>query len=390
MHQKSEIVTKIDMKTKNILKATFNGFSIKDKEMLISNKISESSVIFRLWSSLTSDEKMYMKQYFEKVIAIENQPKEPILIGNHNLALLDIKYPDLYEMLIKHYSNFWIKQELDLKDDFKQYEKLSKEKKHFVKMILGFFAQADGLVNKNLETNFAEEVKIPEAQMFYHFQIAAEDIHRDMYSEMIKTYIKNDEERDYLFNAIDNISVIKNKADWMNMWMHRELNSFHERLIAFAIVEGVFFSSAFCAVFWFKKQNILPGFTTSNEFIARDEGLHRDFACLLYSKLENKLSTERIHEMMKGAYKCESDFVDECLNVELIGMKAAQMKQYVQYCIDHLLINLGVPELYKVENPFPWMKLQSMYGKGNFFEKRNTQYNKSIVGENNSMFDFGF
>lgn len=372
------------------LESTFDAFTIKEKQMLISNKISKTSLLYRLWLSLTSDEQTHMKNYFEKVIAIDKQPKEPILTGKNNLALLDIKYPDIYDMLIKHYSNFWIRQELDLKDDFKQYEMLSKDKKHFVKMILGFFAQADGIVNENLKTNFENEVKIPEAQMFYHFQITAEDVHRDMYSEMIKTYIKDDEERDFLFNAIDNIRVIKKKADWMNMWMHRKLNSFHERLIAFAIVEGVFFSSAFCAVFWFKKQNILPGFTTSNEFIARDEGLHRDFACLLYSKLENKLSVERIHDMMKGAYECESEFVDECLRVELIGMKAQQMKQYVQYCIDHLLNNLGVPELYKVDNPFPWMKLQSMYGKGNFFEKRNTQYNKSIVDKNNSMFEFGF
>ena len=372
------------------LESMFDAFTIKEKQMLISNEIAKTSLLYRLWLSLTSDEQTHMKNYFEKVIAIDKQPKEPILTGKNNLALLDIKYPDIYDMLIKHYSNFWIRQELDLKDDFKQYEKLSKDKKHFVKMILGFFAQADGIVNENLKTNFENEVKIPEAQMFYHFQITAEDVHRDMYSEMIKTYIKDDEERDFLFNAIDNIRVIKKKADWMNMWMHRKLNSFHERLIAFAIVEGVFFSSAFCAVFWFKKQNILPGFTTSNEFIARDEGLHRDFACLLYSKLENKLSVERIHDMMKGAYECESEFVDECLRVELIGMKAQQMKQYVQYCIDHLLNNLGVPELYKVDNPFPWMKLQSMYGKGNFFEKRNTQYNKSIVDKNNSMFEFGF
>lgn len=283
-------------------------------------------------------------------------------------------------MYKKAEASFWTAEEIDLAADQKDWENLSQNERHFVSHILAFFAASDGIVNENLASNFATEVQVPEARCFYGFQIAVENIHSETYSLLIDTYIKDSVQKSHLLNAIDTVPCVQKKAKWALQWCSQENASFAERCVAFAAVEGIFFSGSFCAIFWLKKRGLMPGLCFSNELISRDEGLHCDFACLLYRKLINKLSTERITEIITNAVEIEKEFVVDALPVELIGMNSDLMCQYIEFCADRLLSELGVPKHYLASNPFEWMEMISLQGKTNFFEKRVGEYSKSGVG----------
>jgi ribonucleoside-diphosphate reductase beta chain len=273
------------------------------------------------------------------------------------------------------------------------WDKLTKDEKHFISHILAFFAASDGIVNENLCERFASEVQIPEARCFYGFQIAMENIHSETYSLLIDTYIKDATERNHLFNAIDTVPCVQKKAAWALRWISNS-GRFAERLVAFAVVEGIFFSGSFCAIFWLKKRGLMPGLTFSNELISRDEGMHCDFACLLYSMLQEQLPDETIHEIISDAVVHEKEFLCEALPVDLIGMNSKMMAQYIEFVADRLLVALGAPKLYNQTNPFDWMELISLQGKTNFFEKRVGEYQKAGVmssldnKENPQMNDF--
>ena len=258
-------------------------------------------------------------------------------------------------------------------------EKLNDNERHFLKHVLAFFAASDGIVNENLVTNFADEVQWAEARCFYGFQIMMENIHAETYSLLIDTYISDTDEKNHLFNALETVPSVRKKGAWALKWLSRKKGSFAQRLVAFAAVEGIFFSGSFCAIFWLKKRGLMPGLTFSNELISRDEGLHCDFACLLHSKLIKGAGENVIHRIIAEAVEIESEFVTSALPVELIGMNAGLMKQYIEFVADRLLVSLGASKLYNVSNPFPWMEMISMQGKTNFFEKRVGEYQKSGV-----------
>jgi ribonucleoside-diphosphate reductase subunit M2 len=283
-------------------------------------------------------------------------------------------------MYKKAEASFWTAEEIDLAHDAKDWAGLSHNERHFVSHILAFFAASDGIVNENLASNFATEVTIPEARCFYGFQIAVENIHSETYSLLIDTYVKDPSEKSHLLNAIETVPCVQNKANWALKWCEKENASFAERCVAFAAVEGIFFSGSFCAIFWLKKRGLMPGLAFSNELISRDEGLHCDFACLMYSKLDNKLPAERIQAIIADAVTIEKDFVSSALPVELIGMNSKMMCVYIEFCADRLLGSLGVPKLYNSANPFEWMEMISLQGKTNFFEKRVGEYSKAGVG----------
>ena len=285
-------------------------------------------------------------------------------------------------------ASFWTAEEIDLAGDLKDWENLSFNERHFVSHVLAFFAASDGIVNENLAQNFATEIQSPEARCFYGFQIAVENIHSETYSLLIDTYIRDTEEKHRLLTAIDTVPCVRKKASWALQWCNADHASFAERCVAFAAVEGIFFSGSFCAIFWLKKRGLMPGLSFSNELISRDEGLHCDFACLLYRKLQNKLPTARITEIIVDAVKIEQEFVSAALPVELIGMNSKLMCQYIEFCADRLLVALGNPKHYHVPNPFDWMEMISLQGKTNFFEKRVGEYAKSGVGvETGRCFD---
>ena len=267
---------------------------------------------------------------------------------------------------------------MDLGDDLAHWNKLTEDERHFVSHILAFFAASDGIVLENLAVRFMKEVQIPEARAFYGFQIAIENIHSEMYSLLLDTYIKDSQQRTHLFHAIETIPCVKKKADWALRWIDSSA-SFAERLVAFACIEGIFFSGSFCAIYWLKKRGLMPGLTFSNELISRDEGLHRDFACLLYSLLNNKLADSTIKKIVLEAVEIEKEFVCDSLPVDLVGMNKALMAEYIDFVADHLLASLGLPKHYGTANPFEWMELISLQGKTNFFEKRVGEYQKSGV-----------
>jgi ribonucleoside-diphosphate reductase beta chain len=292
-------------------------------------------------------------------------------------VLLPIKYPKIWEMYKKHEAGFWTAEEIDLHPDLKDWERLNDDERHFIKHVLAFFSASDGIVNENLAVNFMSEVQLPEARCFYGFQIMIENIHSETYSLLIDTYIKDPVEKKRLFNAIDTLDCVKKKAHWALRWI--ENGSFAERLVAFAAVEGIFFSGSFCSIFWLKKRGLMPGLSFSNELISRDEGLHCDFACLLYSMLENKLSPERVREIITDAVACEHEFVTDALPVSLIGMNAKLMRQYIEFVADRLLVSLGQSKVYNSVNPFDFMEMISLQGKTNFFEKRVSEYKKASV-----------
>ena len=262
--------------------------------------------------------------------------------------------------------------------DAPDWEKLTADEKFFVSHVLAFFAASDGIVNENLCERFASEVQLPEARCFYGFQIAMENIHAETYSLLIDTYIKDTVEKERLFNALETVPCVRKKADWALKWI-TESSRFAERLVAFATVEGIFFSGSFCAIFWLKKRGLMPGLTFSNELISRDEGMHCDFACLLYSMLENKLTDAELHHIIGDAVLHEKEFVCEALSVDLIGMNSRMMSEYIEFCADRLLVALDAPKLYNSANPFDWMELISLQGKTNFFERRVSEYQKAGV-----------
>lgn len=304
--------------------------------------------------------------------------EELLEVSNDRFVLFPIKYNDIWEMYKKAMASFWTAEEIDLYQDLADWEKLNKDEKHFIKHILAFFSASDGIVNENLAIRFYNEIQIPEARSFYGFQIAMENIHAETYGLLIDTYIKDAAEKDYLFKAIDNIPCIQKKADWAFKWLNGN-QDFALRLIAFAAIEGIFFSGSFCSIFWLKKRGLMPGLTFSNELISRDEGLHTDFACLLYKYIENKPEASMVYDLIKEAVEFEQAFITEALPVSLIGMNADLMKQYIEYVADRLLIELGYEALYRSENPFDWMELISLQGKTNFFEKRVSEYQKAGV-----------
>ena len=284
-------------------------------------------------------------------------------------------------MYKKHESTFWTAEELDLEADKKDFkEKLNDNERYFIKHVLAFFAASDAIVNENLVQNFMDEVQSAEARCFYGFQVMIENIHSETYALLIDNLIRDKKEKAELFNAIKTVPIIKKKAEWCFKWTDRDTASFAERLVAFAIVEGIFFSGSFCAVFWLKKRGILPGVTFSNQLISRDEGLHCDFACLLYSQLARKLSQERVYEIMDSAVEMECEFVSDALPVGLIGMNAELMCKYIRFCADRLIEALGYDKKYKDKNPFEWMNIISLQNKSNFFESRVSEYAKAGVG----------
>jgi ribonucleoside-diphosphate reductase subunit M2 len=281
-------------------------------------------------------------------------------------------------MYKKAEASFWTAEEVDLGEDTKHWISLNDNERHFISYVLAFFASSDGIVLENLGVRFMNDIQIPEARCFYGFQIMMENIHSEMYSLLIENYIKDQTVKLQLFKAIETIPIIKKKADWALTWIS-STRSFAERLIAFACIEGIFFSGSFCAIFWLKKRGLMPGLTFSNELISRDEGLHRDFACLIYSHLNNKLSNDTIVAIVRSAVDIEKEFVSSALPVELIGMNNLLMCEYIEVVADHLLVSLGAAKVYNTKNPFDWMELISLQGKTNFFEKRVGEYQKSGV-----------
>ena len=319
-------------------------------------------------------------------IDLSREHIEPMLQENlDRFVLFPIEQDEVWAMYKQHAASFWTAEEIDLAEDMKDWEQLNKDEQHFLKHVLAFFAASDGIVNENLVVNFANEVCWAEARAFYGFQIMMENIHAETYSLLIDTYIKDSNEKNHLFKALETVPSVKRKGDWAMRWLSRKRGSFAERLVAFAAVEGIFFSGSFCAIFWLKKRGLMPGLTFSNELISRDEGLHCDFACLLHSKLERPTPENIIHRIIAEAVEIEIEFVTSALPVNLIGMNEELMKQYIQFVADRLLISLGASKLYDVSNPFPWMEMISMQGKTNFFEKRVGEYQKSGVMDGASL-----
>ena len=305
---------------------------------------------------------------------------EKILVENPNrFVLFPIEHEDIWKLYKQQEACIWTAEEIDLGQDITDWEhKLNNDEQHFIKNVLAFFAASDGIVNENLAMNFVNEVQYTEAKFFYGFQIMMENIHSETYSLLIDTYIKDREEQMHLFRAVDTIPAIKKKADWAIKWINSE--SFVERLVAFAAVEGIFFSGSFCSIFWLKKRGLMPGLTFSNELISRDEGMHCDFACHLYnSHVEKKISEKKLKEIIVSALEIEKEFILEALPVRLIGMNSDLMSQYLEFVTDRLLVALGCSKVYNVANPFDFMENIAIQGKTNFFEKRVAEYQKAGV-----------
>ncbi|NVK64139.1 MAG: ribonucleotide-diphosphate reductase subunit beta [Flavobacteriales bacterium] len=314
---------------------------------------------------------------------------EPILEENNNrFVLFPIQHDDIWSFYKKAEASFWTAEEIDLQPDLIDWEnKLNDNERHFIKHVLAFFAASDGIVNENLAENFLSEVQYTEAKFFYGFQIAMENVHSETYSLLIDTYIKDSKEKDYLFNAIETLDCVTKKAEWALRWI--EKGSFAERLVAFAAVEGIFFSGSFCSIFWLKKRGLMPGLSFSNELISRDEGLHCDFACLLYNKyVVNKMSKEQVKEIILDAVAIEKEFILDALPVKLIGMNSDLMSQYIEFVADRLLVELGNTKEFNVSNPFDFMEMISIQGKTNFFEKRVGEYQKAGVLNNDGGQNF--
>ena len=310
---------------------------------------------------------------------------EPLLKENPNrFVIFPIQHDDIWQFYKKSEACFWTAEEIDLQQDLYDWQnKLNDDERHFIKHVLAFFAASDGIVNENLAENMVNEVQYTEAKFFYGFQIMMENIHSETYSLLIDTYIKDSKEKDFLFNAIDNLPCVKKKADWAFRWIDNA--TFAERLIAFAAVEGIFFSGSFCSIFWLKKRGLMPGLSFSNELISRDEGMHCDFACLLYNQhIQQKLDKEVVKTIIADAVEIEKEFVTDAIPVALIGMNSDLMCQYIEYVADRLLVSLGNDKIYNAENPFPWMEMISLQGKTNFFEKRVGDYQKAGVNTDTS------
>jgi ribonucleoside-diphosphate reductase beta chain len=321
----------------------------------------------------------YQRAMSNQMIEVE----EPILKENKNrFVLFPIQHNDIWEFYKKAEASFWTAEEIDLSQDLKDWAGLNDGERHFISHVLAFFAASDGIVNENLAENFVSEVQYTEAKFFYGFQIAIENIHSETYSLLIDTYIKDAKLKDKLFNAIDTMDCVKKKADWALRWIDK--GSFQERLVAFAAVEGIFFSGSFCSIFWLKKRGLMPGLSFSNELISRDEGLHCDFACLLYNNhVVNKLPEATIQDIIRDAVEIEKEFVTDALPVNLIGMNSELMCQYIEFVADRLLSELGCKKIFNATNPFDFMEMISLQGKTNFFEKRVGEYQKAGVLNSN-------
>ncbi|XP_040910038.1 ribonucleoside-diphosphate reductase subunit M2 B [Toxotes jaculatrix] len=315
--------------------------------------------------------------------------EEPLLRENpRRFVIFPIQYPDIWKMYKQAQASFWTVEEVDLSKDLAHWDRLKPEEKHFISHVLAFFAASDGIVNENLVQRFSQEVQLPEARSFYSFQILIETVHSEMYSMLINTYIRDLKDRDYLFNAIQTMPCVKRKADWALQWINDSKSTFGERIVAFAAVEGIFFSGSFAAIYWLKKRGLMPGLTYSNELISRDEGLHCNFACLLYSYLVRKPSEDRVKDIITKAVSIEQEFLTEALPVDLIGINSCLMKQYIEFVADRLLTDLGLAKVYQAENPFDFMESISLEGKTNFFEKRVAEYQR--FGVMSSMMDCEF
>jgi len=313
---------------------------------------------------------------------------EPLLAPDDNrFVMFPIVYDDIWQMYQKQVDCFWRPEEIDLSKDLSHWNALNTDEQFFISMILAFFAASDGIVLENLAQRFMSDVQVSEARAFYGFQIAMENIHSHTYSNLIETYIRDTEEKAKLFNAIQNYPCIKKKSDWAQKWIHDNRSSFATRLVAFACVEGIFFSGAFCSIFWLKKRGLMPGLTFSNELISRDEALHCEFAILLYNKLVKKMDKARIYEIIKEAVEIETEFICEALPCRLIGMNSLMMTQYIQFVADRLCVQLGYKKIYNVTNCFPWMELISLESKSNFFEKKSDAYALANKNSDNA-FDF--
>ena len=314
---------------------------------------------------------------------------EPLLAPDDNrFVMFPIQDQDIWKMYKKQVDCFWRAEEIDLSKDSTHWDSLDKDEKYFISMILAFFAASDGIVLENLAMRFMSDVQLSEARAFYGFQIAIENIHSETYSLLIESYIKNSEEKCKLFNAIEHFPCIKKKSDWAQKWIHDNRSSFATRLVAFACVEGIFFSGAFCSIYWLKKRGLMPGLTFSNELISRDEALHTEFAVLLYKKLLKKMTKSRIHEIIKEAVAIETEFICEALPCRLIGMNSVLMTQYIQFVADRLCLQLGYDKIYNASNPFDFMELISLESKTNFFEKRVDSYALAEKTKAADVFEF--
>ena len=310
---------------------------------------------------------------------------DPILTPTTSrFTTFPIRYPDLWSLYKKAISSFWTVEEIDLSSDLNDWEKLNSDEKHFIKSVLSFFAASDGIVMENIDLNFGTEVQIPEARSFYAYQAFNESIHGETYSLMIDKLVRDPEEKASLFRAIDTVPAVKKKAEWALRWMGNDA-PFAQRLVAFACVEGIFFSGSFCSIFWLKKRGLMPGLSFSNELISRDEGLHQEFAVTLYHNLQTKLDPKKICEIIGEAVDIERDFIVNALPCKLIGMDSVQMSQYIEFVADRLLNQFGVPQIFKVNCPFDWMENISLEGKTNFFEKRVGDYSKHMIIEGDGI-----
>ena len=315
-----------------------------------------------------------------------DETKEPLLIPTtKRFVIFPVEHHDIWDLYKMSEASFWTAEEIDLSQDQNDWDnKLTADERHFISYVLAFFAASDGIVNENIAVNFLKEVQYPEAKALYGFQIMIENIHSEVYSLLIDTYIKDPQEKDKLFNAIDTIPSVMKKGKWALKWI--ESPSFHERLVAYAAVEGIMFSGSFAALFWLKKRGLMPGLTFSNELISRDEGIHTDTACMLYKDhLINKLPEERVVEIISSAVEFEHEFIEEAIPVSLIGMKAKDMKQYIEFVADRLMVELGYNKIYNSENPFDFMDMISLQGKTNFFEKKVAEYQKAGVKNNEEV-----
>ena len=319
----------------------------------------------------------------------ENDLKlEPLLTESKNrYVMFPIEDQDIWGMYKKQVECFWRAEEIDLSKDFQGWNKLNENEQYFIKMIIAFFAASDGIVLENIAIRFMSDVQLSEARAFYGFQIAMENIHSEVYSLLIETYIKKKSEKEILFKSLENFPCIKKKADWAIKWINDEKSDFATRLVAFACVEGIFFSGAFCSIYWLKKRGLMPGLTFSNELISRDEALHTEFAVLLYTKLQNKLTKEKIYEIIKESVKIEQEFICEALPCRLIGMNAKLMSQYIEFVADRLVVQLGYEKIYNSQNPFDFMEMISIEGKTNFFEKRVGEYALATKDKDDTVFD---
>ena len=363
---------------------SFSGFNIHGMEAHGMEAHADSRSPFQ--SPLLRAKLAKLEEEFEP---LDTSFIEPILRENPNrFTLFPIVKPKLYQKYKNQISVFWTPEEIDLSKDMKDWVKLSANEQHFIKNVLAFFAGSDGIVQENLAARFMNEIQLAEARQFYSAQLMIEALHSETYSLLIDTYIEDKAEKEHLFHAIQTIPCVKLKAEWAQKWITSKDENFATRLIAFAVVEGIFFSGSFCAIYWLKERGIMPGLTVSNEFIARDEGLHTDFACALYEEIEQKVPKAKVHKIIREAVKIEKQFITESLPCHLVGMNNKLMAQYIEFVASRLSKQLGYGELYATQNPFDFMERISLEGKDNFFEKRVTSYAKSGVGKSTEEMSF--